>query len=105
LIFHPYKTLRQIRSEKDYSQTFLILGFPVYLWLPLAFILLIFELINFFFIKVPWPWHRWLLVFFALITFFLLVIEAYIAYWVFIYWRLKIKTRLDLVKHGNKGAK
>jgi len=91
LTLHPYKTLRQIRSEKDYSQTFLILGFPVYLWLPSAFILLIFELINFFFLMIPWPWHRLILGCFAFITLVLVAIEAYIFYWVFIYFRFKKK--------------
>jgi len=91
LIFHPYKTLRQIRSEKDYSQTFLILGFPVYLWLPLALILLIFELINFFFLMIPWSWHRLILGGFVFLSLVLMAIEAYIFYWVFIYFRFKKK--------------
>jgi len=91
LILHPYKTLRAIRSEKDYSQTFLILGFPIYVWLPLAFVFLVFEAANFFFLRITWQYHRLFLTSFVLITLFLLALEAYIAYWVFIYFRLKKK--------------
>jgi uncharacterized membrane protein len=91
LIFHPYITLRAIRAEKDSSQTFFILGFPFYLWLPVAFVLLVFELVNFFFLKISWSYHRFVLTFFAMITLLLLALEAYIAYWVFVYFKLKKK--------------
>jgi hypothetical protein len=91
LISHPYLTLREIRGEKDYSQSFFIVGFPLYLWLPVAFVFLVFELVNFFLLEISWPYHRFILAFFAMITLLLLALEAYIAYWVFIYWRLKKK--------------
>ncbi len=91
LISHPYLTLRAIRGEKDYSQTFLILGFPFYLWLPVAFVFVVFELINFIFLRIPWVWHRLILASFSLITLALVMVEAYIAYWVFVYFRLKKK--------------
>jgi hypothetical protein len=31
LIFHPFKTLRAIEREKDYSQAFLLFGLPFYI--------------------------------------------------------------------------
>lgn len=91
LISHPYLTLRAIRAEKDYSQAFFILGFPFYLFVFLFFSFSVFELLNFFFLELPWFLHRPILAFFAMLAFFLLALEAYIAYWVFVYWRLKKK--------------
>lgn len=33
LVFHPFKTLRALFREQDFSQIILILGFPIYVFI------------------------------------------------------------------------
>jgi len=40
---------------------------------------------------IPWSWHRLILGGFVFLSLVLMAIEAYIFYWVFIYFRFKKK--------------
>ncbi|MFZ5366553.1 MAG: hypothetical protein ACOZBZ_04740 [Patescibacteria group bacterium] len=80
LRYHPFKTIRQIRRENDWSQTILVLGLPIYLW----FGGLLFSLgATFFFWKI-WQWEEGQLLVFGLFILFSLgasLLSFYILFW------------------------
>jgi len=77
LIFHPFKTLRAIQREKDYSQAFLIFGLPFYTFLT-GFVFIISAR---FLIQAPttWGWAAKSLLF--LLCLASLTLFIYLGYW------------------------
>jgi hypothetical protein len=87
LIFHPYKTLRAIRRERDISQALLLFSWPFPIWLVLVISVLV---IKFFF--HPRGILDILVNLLAIIyTLFAILYSLYIAYW-FLYY-LKVQRR------------
>jgi uncharacterized membrane protein YpjA len=86
MIFHPFKTLRSLLRERDYSQILLVIGFPLHIFIGgLGLIWFSRRLIK----ATPGQW--WILtqssvaaIFFTTtITFF------YLAFWLYKIWKLK----------------
>ena len=91
LIFHPFKTLRAIQREKDYSQAFLIFGLPFY-----TFVFgVVFIVSARFLIHAPkdWGWIAKSLL--ALLALLALLIFIYLGYWAIKVRNLKFKVQND----------
>jgi len=88
LIFHPYKTLRTISREKDFSQVILLSSWPLPLWFGLG---TVFLTINFFFHpegKIA-GLVRIFNLFFSLYSLFIFLYAVYLFYWAIFYLRVK----------------
>jgi len=96
LITHPYKTLRKIRLQKDFSQALLVLGLPFYLWLFLALLFVIVKLISLFVVKIPPPFGLFGLLAFVSATVFLVLAEFYIFFWLAYYLKVKKRARKEI---------
>lgn len=84
LTFHPYKTMRAIRRQQDYSQVVLLSSWPVVIWLALVTLLIAIKLFF-------QPLGRLALVLkalFALYSFFVLFYTLYLVYWFIFYYRV-----------------
>jgi len=88
LIFHPYKTLRAIRREEDFSQALLLAGFPLQ---AIFTSLLIFVLARFVF---HLSGRLASLLFIGLLVYWFIgsLVLLYLTYWFLFY--LKIQRRM-----------
>ncbi|MCJ7792943.1 MAG: hypothetical protein MUP45_03120 [Candidatus Marinimicrobia bacterium] len=96
LLVHPYRTLRAIRIEEDFSQAFLLIAFPFYLWLSSLFIYLVFKLILFRFLVLPFLIVFFLKTLFYFTSGFLTLWCGYVAYWLFYYLKVKRRARKEM---------
>jgi hypothetical protein len=85
LIYHPFKTLRQILREQDLSQAALIFGLPVYTFVAGV----IFIFIARFLIQAPPEWGILLKLSLFLIFLTSFLIFIYLLYWLLKLWRFK----------------
>jgi hypothetical protein len=85
LIYHPFKTLRQILREQDLSQAALIFGLPVYTFVAGV----IFIFIARFLIQAPPEWGILLKLSLFLIFLTSFLIFVYLLYWLLKLWRFK----------------
>jgi amino acid permease len=92
LFFHPFKTLKEITDDKDYSQVFLIITLPFYLIL----FGIIFIISGRFLIKAPIKWGILAKGLLALIFLTSFLLFCYLAYW---FWQIK---KYSKIKFKNK---
>ncbi len=74
---HPYKTLRLIKKEKDYSQAILVLGFPFYIIFFGTFFIFFSRIL----IGAPSDWGRLAQASFYSLFFISFMVFIYITYW------------------------
>jgi len=91
LLFHPYKTMRAIRREQDFSQFALLSLWPFLIWLILFFSIAV---IKFF-------WHPGLInqaakTAFILCSLFAIFHSLYLAYWLFFYLKIEKKRKFNV---------
>jgi len=85
LLFHPYKTLRAIRRENDFSQAFLLFSWPFPIWL----VLMIFVLIIKFFFHPQGVFNIIISLLAISYTLFAIIYSLYIIYWLWFYFKLQ----------------
>lgn len=83
LVVHPFKTTFRILRKPDWSQTILVFGLPIYLWLIGAF----FFLPVFFVFRNHYDARILLLLLFYLFTLFLFFIGLYLFFWLWQFFR------------------
>ncbi|KPJ70542.1 hypothetical protein AMJ51_01575 [Microgenomates bacterium DG_75] len=93
---HPYRTLRVIRIEEDFSQAFLLIAFPFYLWLSSVFVFLVFKFIVLRFFSIPVFWSLLFQSIVILTTGFLTLWCGYVGYWLFYYLKVKRRVKKEL---------
>ena len=96
LLVHPYRTLRAIRVEEDFSQAFLLIAFPFYLWLSSLIVYLLFKLILLRLFVLPFFLVLFLKTLFYFTSGFLTIWCGYVAYWLFYYFKLKRRMRKEI---------
>lgn len=77
LVYHPFKTLRVIFREKDYSQVTLIFGLPFYTFIAG----LIFIIVVRFLIHAPEQWGILAKSLLSLLSLTCFLVFAYLLYW------------------------
>lgn len=85
LFFHPFKTLRAIIREQDYSQAALIFGLPFYIFIAG----LVFIIGTRFLIQAPVQWGLLAKLFLLLLSLLSLFAFIYLSYWLVKIKRLK----------------
>ena len=85
LFFHPFKTLRAIQREQDYSQAVLIAGLPFYILIAG----LIFIISGRFLINAPAQWGRLAKGGLFFVCSFSLLVLIYLVYWLIEIRRIK----------------
>ncbi|MBU3957307.1 hypothetical protein KKI19_03505 [Patescibacteria group bacterium] len=93
---HPYRTLRAIRIEEDFSQAFLLIAFPFYLWLSSLFILLVFKFIILRFFLIPAILGFLFQLIFISTSLFLTLWCGYVGYWLIYYLRVKRRVKKEI---------
>lgn len=87
LFYHPFKTVRVIARERDYSQATLIFGLPFYTFLAG----LIFIVGLRFLIQAPPQWGSLAKLLLSLLSLISLIVFIYLFYWLLVFFKLKKK--------------
>jgi hypothetical protein len=86
MVLHPFKTLRALFREQDFSQIFLVLGFPLYaLFGGLGVIWLGRRLVK----AVPGQWGVLTKGSVTVLFILVLIVFVYLAFWLYQIWKLK----------------
>jgi hypothetical protein len=93
---HPYQTLRAIRIEEDFSQAFLLIAFPFYLWLSSLLVYLVFKLFVAHWLILPFFLVFLLKILFYGFSGFLTLWCAYVAYWLFYYFKIRKRLKKEM---------
>lgn len=88
--FHPFLTTKRIIEGKDWSQTVLIFGLPIYLWLGWIFILLISRIFIFGELKFGF----WAKTSFILVSFIVSLLFLFISYSLWSYFNKTRRNRI-----------
>ena len=85
MLVHPWLTTARVWGNKNYTQMFLVFGFPFNLWLLIAF----FGIFIWLGFRPEGVWWHWFGRLFGLLTLFLIVLAGYYAFWIWRYRQLK----------------